>query len=202
MEFQDVVRKRKMVRAFKPEALPEKVVQKILRNAQRGPSSGFAQGFEFLVFDGRGETSKFWKHLATQPSAHPLLGTEATNAPLIIVPLAHSKAYVRRYLEPDKKSVGRKTEQDWPAPHWFTDTAFASMLILLTAVDSNLGGFYFSIGPTSSCVSPFRKAFGVPAEYDPMGAIAIGYPAETGSGSSSATKSRRPKSEVMHFSRW
>ena len=201
MEFQDVVRKRKMVRAFKPEPLPEKVVQRILRNAQRGPSSGFAQGFEFLVFDGPEETSKFWKHLSTQPAAYPLLGTEATNAPLIIVPLAHSKAYVRRYLEPDKKSVGRKTELDWPAPHWFTDTAFASMLVLLTAVDSGLGGFYFSIGPTSSAVSPFRRAFGIPEDYYPMGAIAVGYPAETSS-SSSATRSRRPKSEVMHFSKW
>ena len=201
MEFQDVVRRRKMVREFKAEPLPKNLVQRILANAQRGPSSGFAQGFEFLVFDGKEQTSKFWKHLASQPVAHPSVGTAAANAPLIIVPLAHSKAYVRRYLEPDKKSVGRKTEQDWPAPHWFTDTGFASMLILLTAVDSKLGGFYFSIGPTSSAVPPFRKAFGIPEEYYPMGAIAIGYSAETSS-SSSATRGRRPRSEVMHFGKW
>lgn len=201
MEFQNVVRKRKMVREFKAEPLPKNLVQKILANAQRGPSSGFAQGFEFLVFDGREETAKFWKHLASQPVAHPSVGTGAANAPLIIVPLAHSKAYVRRYLEPDKKSVGRKTEQDWPAPHWFTDTGFASMLILLTAVDLKLGGFYFSIGPTSSAVSPFRKAFGIPEEYYPMGGIAVGYPAETSAGSS-ARRGRRPRSEVMHFGKW
>ena len=184
-----------------PEPLPKKIVQRILANAQRGPSSGFAQGFEFLVFDGKEETSKFWKHLASQPVAHPSVGTGAANAPLIIVPLAHSRAYVRRYFEPDKKNVGRRTEQDWPAPHWFTDTAFASMLLLLTAVDLKLGGFYFSIGSTSSAVSPFRKAFGIPEEYYPMGAIAIGYPAEAGPGSS-GRRARRPKSEVMHFGKW
>lgn len=202
MEFQDVVRKRKMVRAFRHEALPRNLVQRILRNARRGPSSGFAQGFEFLVFDGLDEASKFWRHLEKQPVPHPLIGTEATNAPLIIVPLSHSKAYVRRYLEPDKRDVGRQTEQDWPAPHWFTDTGFASMLILLTAVDSNLGGFYFSIGPTSASVAPFRKAFGIPEEYYPMGAIAIGYPLHAGPGSSSAGRGRRPMSEVVHFGKW
>ena len=191
-----------MVRAFKPDALPKSVVERILRNAQRGPSSGFAQGFEFLVFDGPGETSKFWKHLATQPEHHPLLETDATNAPLVIVPLAHSRAYVKRYLEPDKKSVGRRTEEEWPAPHWFTDTAFASMLILLTAVDSNLGGFYFSIGPTNRSVSPFRRAFGIPEEYYPMGAIAIGYPSQITLIESSARMGRRPKSEVMHYGNW
>lgn len=190
-----------MVREFKAEPLPKNLVQRILANAQRGPSSGFAQGFEFLVFDGKEETSKFWKHLASQPVAHPSVGTGAGNAPLIIVPLAHSKAYVRRYLEPDKKSVGRKTEQDWPAPHWFTDTGFASMLMLLTAVDLKLGGFYFSIGSTISAVSPFRKAFGIPEEYYPMGAIAIGYSAKARSGSSTH-RGRRPRSEVMHFGKW
>ena len=191
-----------MIRAFKPEALPRITVGKILRNAQRGPSSGFAQGFEFLVFDGKEQTSKFWNHLSAQAEPHPLLRTEATSAPLIIVPLAHPNAYVKRYLEPDKRGVGRKTEEDWPAPHWFTDTAFASMLILLTAVDSNLGGFYFSIGPTRTSVSPFRKAFGIPEEYYPMGAIAIGYPAQNALYVSSATRGRRPRSEVMHYGKW
>ena len=65
MEFQDVIRRRKMVREFNDEPLPKNLVQRILANAQRGPSSGFAQGFEFLVFDGKQETSKFWKHLCT-----------------------------------------------------------------------------------------------------------------------------------------
>ena len=60
MEFQEVVRKRRMVRAFEDKPLPREVVQRILDNAQRGPSAGFAQGFEFLVFDGAQETARFW----------------------------------------------------------------------------------------------------------------------------------------------
>ena len=121
------------------------------------------------------------------------------NAPLIIVPLAHSKAYVKRYLEPDKVDVGRKTEEDFPAPYWYIDTAFASMLVLLTAVDSRLGAFYFSIGPTSAHIPGFRRAFGIPKEYYPIGAIAIGYSADS---ASSTRRSRRPRSEVVHLGKW
>jgi hypothetical protein len=55
----------------------------------------------------------------------------------------------------------------------FIDAAFASMLILLTAVDSSLGAFYFSIGPTSAHISRFGQAFRIAEEYFPIGAIAI-----------------------------
>jgi nitroreductase len=39
MEFQDVVRKRRMVRSFEPRALPPEVVERVLANAQRAPSA-------------------------------------------------------------------------------------------------------------------------------------------------------------------
>jgi nitroreductase len=120
---------------------------------------------------------------------------------LIIVPLAHSKAYVRRYLEADKVQIGRKKEEDWPAPYWFTDSAFAAMLILLTAVDAGLGAYYFSIGPTSAYIPSFREAFGIPDEYYPIGAIAIGRPAPSPP-SPSLRRGRRSKSEVFHYGRW
>ena len=201
MEFQKVIRRRKMIRAFESRPLPREIVQRILENAQRGPSSGYTQGFEFLVFDGPEMTGRFWEHLGTQETANPVLGTKTASAPLIIVPLAHSSAYVKRYLEPDKVRAGRKTEKDWPSPYWFIDTAFAAMLILLTAVDSGLGAFYFSIGANVTSVQPFRKAFDIPDEYYPIGAIAIGYSAP-GPSASSVGRGRRPKSEVMHFGRW
>ena len=199
MEFQDIIRKRSMVRDFLPTPIPREAVERILANARRGPSSGYTQGFEFLIFDGPENTSRFWENV-TNPTAKG-----AESAPLIIVPLAHSKAYVKRYLEPDKVNVGRKTEEDWPAPYWFIDTAFASMLILLTAVDSSLGAFYFSIGPTSAHIPRFRRAFRIPEEYFPIGAIAIGYPRDSAPSPSTHLRlrtSRRPRSEVMHFGKW
>ncbi len=201
MEFQEVVRKRRMVRAFDSTPLPRAVVERIIRNAQRGPSSGYTQGFEFLIFDGQEMTAKFWKHIVSQERGNPAANAQVTSAPLIIVPFAHSQAYVRRYLEPDKSLVVRKTAEDWPAPYWFIDTAFAAMLVLLTAVDSGLGAYYFSLGATNMEIPPFQKAFNIPKEYYPIGAIAIGYPLPD-SRSPSPKRGRRSKLEVMHFAKW
>jgi nitroreductase len=205
LEFQKVIQKRKTVRAFEPRPIPKDIVDRILNNAQRGPSSGYSQGFDFLVFDGREMTKTFWKHLENEESyqkkSADIEEDPVQNASLIVIPLAHSQAYVQRYLEPDKQQVGRRSAEDWPAPYWFIDTAFAAMLMLLTAVDAGLGAYYFSIGPTSKTIPVFRKAFGIPEEYFPIGAIAFGYPKET-EPSPSLKRGKRPKAEVMHFGKW
>lgn len=200
MEFQDVVRKRCMVRAFEERPVPPELVQRILSNAQRGPSSGFTQGFDFLVFEGSGETKRFWDATPW----HGSFWAGARRAPLIIVPVAHPQAYVDRYRAPDRAFVGRQFAEDFPAPYWFIDAGLAAMLILLTAVDAGLGAFYFSIGPTSREIPAFRVAFGIPEAYYPIGAIAIGYPG-AGDPSPPAEEMRRrlraPESRI-HRSRW
>jgi nitroreductase len=201
MEFQDVIRKRRTVRAFQTTPLPPEVVHRILDNAQRGPSSGFTQGFEFLVCDGVDQVARFWQSLPSYDASSSDADAKVTAAPLIIVPLAHAQAYINRYLEPDKMHVGRRVAEDWPAPYWFVDTAFAALLIQLTAVDAGLGAYYFSLGPTSRDIPAFRKAFGIPDEYFPIGAIAIGYPAAD-IPSPSLRRGRRPQTEIMHFGEW
>ncbi|TEU01046.1 MAG: nitroreductase family protein, partial [Dehalococcoidia bacterium] len=49
MEFQELVHKRGMVRAFRPDPVPEELVQKLLSNAVRAPSAGNLQPWEFIV---------------------------------------------------------------------------------------------------------------------------------------------------------
>jgi nitroreductase len=51
MEFQDVVRKRKMVRSFEDRPIPRDLVDRILANAQRAPSAGFSQGWALLALE-------------------------------------------------------------------------------------------------------------------------------------------------------
>jgi nitroreductase len=201
MEFHDVVRKRRMVRAFEPTPLPREVVGRILESAQRGPSAGFTQGFEFLIFDGPEQTARFWDYQTSRGHVPASREAAVRAAPLLIVPLAHAQAYVERYQEPDKVAVGRTTTADWPAPYWVVDTAFATLLILLTAVDAGLGAFYFSLAPSSAGIPPFRQAFGIPEEYEPIGAIAVGYPVPDRP-SPSLRRGRRPPTQVLHFGAW
>jgi hypothetical protein len=67
-------------------------------------------------------------------------------------------------------------------------------------VDEGLGALYFGIRPED--VQPFRDLYGVPAEYEPIGAVAIGYsdePAQTGSPTS---RKRFSLDDVVHRGRW
>ena len=190
MEFQDVVRRRHMVREFTAEPVQQASLDRILANAVRGPSAGFSQGQAFLVLSGD-ELKRFWElgSTATLPSV--------TTAPLVIVPLSCKRVYLDRYAEPDKGWTDRD-EKRWPVPFWHIDTGMAALLILQTVVDEGLGAVYFGIVPEE--VEPFRQAFGVPADQEPIGAIAIGHSAET---SIRDLKSRRrAPADVVHYGHW
>ena len=78
------------------------------------------------------------------------------------------------------------------------DTGMAALLILLTVVDEGLAALYFGIVPEA--VGPFREAFGVPDDHEPIGAIAIGHSAEAAPRDLRAR--RRPGHEVIHYGRW
>ena len=53
MEFQEVVRRRRMVRDYSDEPVDPAVIDLALANAVRAPSAGFSQGWAFLVLDSR-----------------------------------------------------------------------------------------------------------------------------------------------------
>jgi nitroreductase len=193
MEFQEVVRRRHMVREFTTEPVPQSSLDRILANAVRGPSAGFSQGQAFIVVTGE-DLKRFWDVTATDEEEAPA-GMAA--APLVIVPLSCKRVYLDRYAQPDKGWTDRD-EARWPVPFWHIDTGMAALLILQTVVDEGLGAVYFGIVPER--VQPFKEAFGVPDDHEPIGAIAVGHSAET---SVRDLKSRRrPLSDVMHYGRW
>jgi nitroreductase len=164
LEFQDVVRKRRMVRSFDRQPLPPEVVERILRNAQRAPSAGFSQGWAFLVLDGPEETQRYWDAVGPDDRAG-FSWQDLFNAPLLIVCLSNKSAYLDRYAEADKGWADR-SEAHWPAPYWDIDTGMAAMLILLTAVDAGLGALFFGIPPEK--IPTFHETFGVPPELHPI----------------------------------
>jgi nitroreductase len=203
MEFQDVVRRRRMVRRFDPDRPVEPAaVERMLENAVRAPSAGFSQGWAFLVLDQSADLDRFWR--ATTPDdsdGEPdgwLRGMRT--APLIIVPLSCKDAYLDRYAQADKGWSDRD-ETRWPVPYWDIDTGMASLLILQTAVDEGLGACFFGIPPVA--VDAFRAEFGVPADHMPIGAVAVGHRvADAGTKGSPTRRARRPLGDVVHRGGW
>ncbi|PSL51880.1 nitroreductase [Saccharothrix carnea] len=195
MEFQDVVRRRRMVREFTDEPVPDETVRRIMRNALRGPSAGYSQGQAFLVLRGE-EQERFYESIS-----HLWAVDTVKTAPVLVIAFAVKDAYLDRYAEPDKGWTDR-SEDHWPVPYWYIDTGMAVLLVLQTAVDEGLGAVYFGIGADD--FDPVRAEFGVPASHVPVGAVAIGHSAEEDvtEGASPRTRKRRPFEEAVHFGQW
>ena len=198
MEFQDVVRRRRMVRNFDSRPLPAAVVERLLDNAVRAPSAGFSQGWGFLVLTEAADRELFWSTAFAGGDRSSFRWDGLFRAPVIVVPCSNKRVYLERYAEGDKGWTDMD-EGRWPVPYWDIDTGFASMLMLLTAVDEGLGALFFGILPHR--IAGFRAAFGVPDDFTPIGAIAVGYPVPD-EPSPSLKRGRRPVSEVAHRGRW
>jgi nitroreductase len=191
VEFQEVVRHRHMVRKFTDEPVSAQSLERILDNAVRGPSAGFSQGQAFLVLTEPEDLKRFWT------VAGVAAAESVASAPLVIVPMSSKRVYLDRYALPDKGWTDRD-EKRWPVPFWHIDTGMAALLILLTVTDEGLGALYFGIVPEA--VQPFREAFGVPDDHEPIGAIAIGHNAEAAP--RDLKSRRRAAQDVMHYGRW
>ena len=191
MDFQEVVRRRRMVRTFTEEPIPKESLERILGNAVRGPSAGFSQGQSFLLLTEPADRERFWA------VAGAAVNESAQTAPAVIVPMSCKRVYLDRYAQPDKGWTDRD-EARWPVPFWHIDTGMAALLVLQTVVDEGLGAIYFGIVPEA--VQPFRDAFGVPEDQEPIGAIAIGYDAETQK--RDLRTKRRSVEDVLHYGRW
>lgn len=191
-----------MVRNYSDSPVDTTVVQRVLTNALHAPSAGFTQGWAFLLLDTPDDVARFWTACtpATAAEGEPdswLRGMRT--APVVIVPMSNKAAYVGRYSESDKQRD--RVEARWPVPYWHMDTAMASLLMLLTAVDEGLGACFFGIPDSRTDV--FRAEFGVPADYMPIGAITLGHRTDDlGSPGSASRRTRRPVGEVVHRGRW
>jgi nitroreductase len=201
MEFQDVVRHRRMVRSYTDEPVDPAVVERALHNATRAPSAGFSQGWAFLLLDTPEDVRRFWD---CTTDAEDLASpdewlTGMMRAPVVVVPCSSKAAYLARYAEADKGWTD-EDEARWPVPFWHMDAAMAALLILQTAVDAGLGSCFFGVPPDH--VGPLKDEFGIPDTFDPVGAITLGHPAPGGAAGSPTRRPRKAADEVVHRGHW
>jgi nitroreductase len=173
MNLNTVLRKRRMIRSFKPKPVEKEKIWRIIKKANRSPSAGHLEPQEFIII--------------TDGEVKQRLGAAALNqmliaeAPIVIVVGADSRRNVQRYGE-----RGRRF-------YCTVDGAFASMLILLTAVDEEMGAVF--IGAFDD--EQVAKVLNLPGEVRPIGIIPIGYSDEP-----PEKVDRRPLEEKVHFNQW
>jgi nitroreductase len=198
MEFDEVVRRRRMVRSYDPtRPIPPELVDRIVNHALRAPSAGFSQGWGFLVLTEPADRELYWSTTRVSAETDDWLA-RLSAAPLVIVALSNKSVYLDRYAQDDKGWVDRD-ESHWPVPYWDIDTGFASLLMHLTAVNEGLGSCF--IGLPVQTIGAFKAAFGVPDEFSPIGALTVGYRAPD-KRSPSLRRGHRPVDDVVHHGRW
>jgi nitroreductase len=199
MEFNEVVRRRRMVRSYDPErGVSRETIDSLLELAIRAPSAGFSQGWHFLVLDEPSARSEFWRRTADHDTPADAWLTGMQSAPVLIVALSDKQTYLDRYAADDKGWTD-KSESHWPVPYWDVDTGMAALLILLGVVDIGLGACFFGIPPEKH--PSFKAGFKVPDRLTPVGVISLGYPAPDRR-SPSLKRGRRGIETVSSYNRY
>lgn len=199
MELEDVIRRRRMVRAFAPDPVAPAVVNQLLDMARRAPSAGNSQSIEFLVLEGPEQTARYWDTTLPASRRADFGWPELLIAPVIVVVWVDPAVYGSRYREPDKANTGLGDGPDkWPVPYWWVDGGAAVMTLLHGAVDKGLGALFFGLFDHEDAV---RNRFGVPGGRRAVGAVALGTAAPDRPGRS-AGRPRPPLEQIVHRGSW
>ncbi len=201
VEFQDILRRRRMVRSYEPEAIPREAIERIVATVRRAPSAGFSQGQRLLVVtDGaaRMEIARlFDEDGAVADGREPWISA----APALIVVGVREQDYHDRYSRPDKLQDGE--EIAWPVPYWHFDAGATAMLILLGAIDEGYAAGLFGV-PVEQ-MSEFKALLNIPEDVSVTSCITIGKPAEDpnwSAVSSRLTQRRKSVDDLVHWERW
>ncbi len=173
MDFENVLRKRWMVRSFKSTPVPEEKISEILRNAVRAPSAGHLQPWDFVIVKNADTKKRLARAALNQ--------TFIEKAPVVIVACADTRRSATRYGERGVRFYS------------LIDTAFASLIILLSAVNEGIGASF--VGAFHD--EEVSKILGLPEHVRPVGIINLGYPDE-----GPAKLGRIPQEELVHYEKW
>ena len=206
-EFSNVVRNRRMTRAFATTPVDPDTLHDLVDLASRAPSAGKTQGWHLVVLEGA-ETARYWDITLPVERRESFRWTSLLDAPVLMLALADPDAYVARYAEPDKSRTGLgESAAAWPTPYWTIDASMSVMTLLLAAEDRRLGALFFGVFQREDDV---RAEFTIPDRMAMIGAIALGHPLDSGGAEGgesdesgrSAPRRRRAPDEIMHRGRF
>ncbi len=170
MEFFDVVKRRRSIRAFLPRSVPEDKLRAILEAAITGPSAGNFQSFEIFVI-----RDKRRRETLARASKEQLF---IASAPVILVFAKHPALSAERY--------GKRAD----ALYSIQDASIACTLALLAAASEGLACCWIGAFEPEE----IRKIIGASRGVVPVAMLPIGYAAEK-----AKCLERRPLDDLVHW---
>jgi nitroreductase len=169
MDFFDVVRRRRSIRAFKSQPVEAEKLQRLLESLNQAPSAGNLQAYEVYLLRNAERRSALMKAAADQEFV--------AQAPLVLVFCTHGTRAEARYGE---RGTGLYTLQD---------ATIACTYAMLAAA---------ALGLATAWVGKFdeqavQEVVGIPPEQRPVALLPIGYAAE-----SPHAPQRRALADLIH----
>jgi nitroreductase len=202
VEFSELLKRRRMVRAFTREPVPHEMLERIVGTIRRAPSAGFSQGQRFVVVTEDQRKRAFAEAAGEEFYVDQGFAPWISGAAALVVACTREEDYRERYRQPDKLQAARQ-EVGWPAPYWHVDAGAAAMLVQLAAIDEGLGAGVF--GVPLERMQRVRELLELPDEVAIVEVIALGWAAEDTVSdrlSSRATRPRKPLDQLVHWEHW
>jgi len=159
MEFDEVVRARRSIRAFSTAEVSDESVKTLIDCALRAPSSMNGQPWRFIVVrsaETKGRLAET-KDKYCPPEKREYPAGFLRQAPVVVITCVERARACERGIESGVLATGH---------------------LLLAAANQGLTGVYMSAYKTGApeVADEIRTILGVPAEFDPITIVPIGYP--------------------------
>ncbi len=151
MDVLEAIRTRRSIRRFQDQAVPEELVQQLLKAAMNAPSARNGQPWQYVVIDDRELLGRIAE---INPNAQM-----AASAPLGILVCGDLKL---------EKSAG----------YWVVDCAAAVENMLLAAHGLGLGAVWTGVYPRERRMEGLKLLLGLPDHVVAHSLVVVGYPAE------------------------
>ena len=206
--FAKLLKRRRMCRSYRSEAVAPELVDAVLDQARRAPSAGNCQPLRFVVLTGE-SLERYWDLTlpTSRRASFPWPGL--LRAPVLALAFVDPDAYASRYSEADKLARPTATAEakralaggveGWQVPYWYVDGGMAVMSLLLGCTDVGLGSLFFGVFEHEAAV---RAAFAVPEPLALLGAIALGWPDGADRPALSSQRPRVALDQVVRYGGW
>lgn len=207
-DFLELVHKRRSIRRFKPDAVPQETLDKILEAGRWAMSGANAQPWEFVVVrDGglREKLAESWfephkemyaieqsriEALRLTPLREFATTAAFKGAPVLIVVVGDRRTYQATVL-----GANYLVTEGGADAIYLKNMANATHNLNLAAAAAELGAMWISI--TRVWADAIKRILGIPDMLEVHTMIALGYPAYE-----PKTASRRPLADIVHYDKY